>query len=98
VKSYAASQGLHPDEYKLVGTFDEKTERIRLTFGTTKKIDIHKFYVGIFQEIRRSFPDFPEITMFIGLVVKVVDHLDEVEANFIVAEDQSDLTDLLERL
>jgi hypothetical protein len=97
VRSYASRHGLPPDDYALVGTFDEKTERIRLTFGTDRKIDELEWYSGLLEEIRRSFPSFPQITMNIGLVVKTVNNLDEIYLNHIVAEDESDLTELLER-
>ena len=39
VNSYASSQGWANVDYALVGTWDEKTDRIRLVFGTNRQID-----------------------------------------------------------
>jgi hypothetical protein len=97
VRNYSARQGLHPGDYALVGTFDERTDRIRLTFGTDRKIDEQEWYSGLLREIGQAFPEFPQITMFIGLVVETVGSLDEVYCNLIVGEDEIDLTELFER-
>jgi hypothetical protein len=97
VRSYAQKQGLRPDEYALVGTFDERTDRIFLTFATTKAIDRLAWFSGLREEIRRAFPSFPEILMFISLVIETVSSLDEAYCRGSFGEDDIDLTDLLER-
>lgn len=93
----AAAQGLDPGEYALVGSFDEQTDRISLTLGTDRPIDPSRLYADIIAEIRRQFPDFPQITYHIGLVIRRVGNLDEVYIEGAGAEDELDLTLMLER-
>jgi len=97
VKAYASSQGWARDEYALVGTWDEKTGRISLIFGTDRQIDERQWYSGMLQAIRRSLSEHPGITRNIGLVVENVQNLDEVYLHFPSDDDESDLTEMLER-
>jgi hypothetical protein len=96
VKSYASSQGWAKDDYVLIGTWNEKTERIRLVFGTDRQIDERLWYSGILQSIGQSFTDAPWITRNIGLVVENVQNLDRVYLHFPSDDDEIDLTDILE--
>jgi hypothetical protein len=96
VKSFASSQGWAKDDYALVGTWDEKTGRIRLVFGTDRQIDERQWYTGIIQAIRQSFTDNPWITRDIGLVVENVQNLDQVYLHFPSDDDEVDLTDMLD--
>jgi hypothetical protein len=96
VKSYASSQGWAKDDYVLAGTWDEKTDRIRLVFGTDRQIDERQWYSGILQAIRRTFADNPWIIRNIGLVVENVQNLDQVYIHFPSDDDEVDLTDILE--
>jgi hypothetical protein len=97
IESYATAQGLARNDYALAGTWDQKTNRISLVFGTDRRIDERQWYAGILQSIRQSFSDQPWITRNIGLVVENVENLDEVYLHFSGSEDESDLTELLER-
>lgn len=97
VEAYASSQGMPRSDYALVGAWDEKTDGIRLVFGTDCKIDERQWYSGILQAIRQSFADHPWITRNIGLVVENVQNLDDVYLHFPGGEDEVDLTELLER-
>jgi hypothetical protein len=97
VEVYASSQGVPRSDYALIGTWDEKTDRIRLIFGTDRRIDERQWYSGILQAIRQSFLEHPWITRNIGLVVENVQNLDEVYLHFPSGEDETDLTELLER-
>ena len=96
VRSYASSQGWAKDHYVLIGTWNEKTERIRMVFGTDRQVDERQWYSGILQSIRRSFADAPWITRNIGLVVENVQNLDQVYLHFPSDDDEIDLTDILE--
>ena len=84
-----------PDDYVLVGSYDEDTERISLTLGTDRSVDDRQWYAEILQEIRRSFPDSPQITMHVGLVIRRVQSLDETYWDAGGTEDEVDLTELL---
>ena len=95
VESYAVAQGWAKDDYVLVGTWDERTDRIRLVFGTDRRIDDRQWYAGIFQSIRQSFSDSPWVTKNIGLVVENVQNLDQVYLHFPSDDDELDLTDML---
>jgi hypothetical protein len=97
VEHSAADQGLTPDDYALIGSYDEHTDRISLAFGTDRSIDQSRLYADIIAEIRRQFPDFPQITYHIGLVIRRVGSLDEVYLEGAGAEDELDLTLMLER-
>lgn len=97
VEAYASSRGMARDDYALVGAWDERTDGIRLVFGTDRKIDERQWYAGILQEIRRTFADHPWITMNISFVVENVQNLDDVYLHFPSGEDEVDLTELLER-
>jgi hypothetical protein len=97
VERSAQGQGLAQGDYALAGTYDEKSDRISLTLGTDRKIDDRRWYADTLQEIRRAFPEAPQITMQIGIVVQKVTNLDEVYLNSMAAEDEFDLTLLLER-
>jgi hypothetical protein len=96
VESYAASQGWAADDYALVGTWDEKTDRIRLVFGSDRQIDERQWYSGILQTIRRAFSENPWITRNIGLVVENVQNLDQVYLHFPSDDDEFDFTDMLD--
>jgi hypothetical protein len=97
IEKYASDQGLARSDYALVGSWDEKTERISLVLGTDRRIDERRWYAGILQALRESFADNPWITMHIGLVVENVNNLDDVYIQLAGAEDEVDLTELLER-
>src|SRR4051794_31664792 len=95
VKISAGDQGGSPGSYALVGSFDNNTDRISLTFGTDAQIDERRLYAETFSEIRRRFPAYPQITMQIGLVIRRVKNLDETYLDLAGAEDEVDLTELL---
>jgi len=97
IEAYAVAEGFSKSDYALAGTWDQKTNRISLVFGTDHRIDERQWYAGILQSIRQSFSDQPWITRNIGLVVENVENLDEVYLHFSGGEDESDLTELLER-
>jgi hypothetical protein len=97
VQTYAMSQGMPRSEYALLGASDEKTDRIRLVFGSVRTIDERHWYAGILQELRKTFADYPWITMNIGLVVENVQNLDDVYRHFPGDDDEVDLTEMLER-
>lgn len=97
VKKYAERQGFQTGDYALVGTWDERTDRISLVFGTNRQIDDRQWYSGIIQEIRKVFPRSPSITTNIGLVVEKVQSLDEVYYHFSGSEGETDLTEFLEQ-
>jgi hypothetical protein len=89
--------GLHSDEFAIVGTLDTNTNRVYLNFGVTRAIDKKLIFGGILQEIRNAFPGSPEVLSHINLVVRHLESLDEAYAHLIVAEDEVDISDLLER-
>lgn len=60
-----------------------------------RSIDDRLLYGQIFREIHQTFPDFPEITMHIGLVIRRVGNLDDVYLDSAGGEDELDLTELL---
>jgi hypothetical protein len=91
------SLGLLPGDFALVGTLDTNTNRVYLNFGTDRSIEKKSVYAGILQAIRQAFPHYPEVLRHINLVILQVQSLDEVYAQLIVAEDEVDISDLLER-
>jgi hypothetical protein len=97
IAGFAASQGLSKDDYALVGTWDEKTDRISLVFGADRLIDEQQWYSGIFEAIRQAFATEPWRMRDIGLVVENVQILDDVYRQFSVDDDRYDVTDLIER-
>ncbi len=97
VGSYASSQGLVAGDYALAGTWDERTERISLVFGSDRPLDEKQWYAGILLSLRRVFADQPPIVRHIGLVVQNVRSLDDVYLHFPPGGDEEDLTNLLER-
>jgi hypothetical protein len=97
VRKATAAHGILPGDYALVGTFNERTDRISLTLLTDCSMDDRRLYADIIQEIRRSFPESPEFTMYIGLVIRNGRNLDEVYLDSGGAEDQVDLTGMLEQ-
>ena len=96
VRRYAAAQGLPPGDYALTGTYDGEADRISLTLGADRPIDERRWYAGILQEIRKSFPEAPHLTMHIGLVVRTVQNLDDVYLESSPGADEIDLTELLQ--
>jgi hypothetical protein len=98
VKAYAASHGVPKEDYALVGAWDERTDHIRLVLGSTRPIDVRQWYVDIRQALRQAFADYPWIVSNTGLVVQNVRNLEDVYFGFRIADDEVDLTDLLERL
>src|SRR3954471_10910405 len=97
VKEASARQGLAPGDYALAGTFDEKTDRIYLRLGTDRTIDQDRWYADTLQEIRKSFPDFNQITLHINLVVRKVQNLDEIYWDYGDGESELDMTEMLEQ-
>jgi hypothetical protein len=97
VRTFASSQGLPREDFVLVGAWDERTDHIRLFLGTTRQIDGRQWHAGVHEALRQTFADHPWIPMNISLVVQNVRNLDDVYYNFPLAEDEEDLTDLLER-
>ena len=89
-------QGLLPGDYALAGTIDEATDQISLTLGTDRTIDGHRWYADTLQEIRRVFPEAPQITMQIGLVIRHVENLEEVYWEAAGSESERDFTEMLE--
>lgn len=97
VRAFASSQGVPREDYVLVGAWDERTEHIRLFLGTLHEVDGFRWHAGIHQSLRQAFADHPWIPMNISLVIQKVRKLDDVYYDFPLAEDELDLTDLLER-
>ena len=99
VREYATRRGMPPDDYILLGTHDENTDRIRLTFGTTQKIDELEWYSGLLEEIRLAFPDFPHIVLYVGIVIKVVDNLNDLYGySSLNGDEMTDLSEYFERI
>jgi hypothetical protein len=98
VRDFATSQGLDPRDYALVGAFDENTDRISLFFSTNQEIDGRQYYAGILNAIRDAFPEFPQITMQVGLVLSGSQAPEELHARFYVNEHEVDMTEWLERI
>lgn len=98
IVDYARAQGLNRAEFALVGTWNERNDRIRLVLGTTRPIDGLKWYTDILARLRKSFADAgqPWATWNIGLVIRWVRDLDQVYLDFKVADDEEDVTGLLE--
>ena len=96
VQNSAALQGLAPGDYALAGSYDQPTERISLTLGTDRSIDEGRWYADTLDEIRRLFPEFPYLTMHVGIVVRKVANLDEVYIDYADADDEMDLTEMLQ--
>lgn len=97
VEAFAVREGIPTDDYAIVGSWNEKTGRIRLILGTDRRIDDRRWYAGIVESIRQTFADEPWVTRNIGLVVQNVQNLDDVYAQFPTDDDEVDLTDMLER-
>jgi hypothetical protein len=97
IDKYASEQGFGKNDYAVVGTWDEKTDRISLIFGTDRQIDERQWYSGILRAIREALADYSWMTRNIGLVVENVRNLDEVYLESPVGEDEVELTELLER-
>lgn len=97
VESYASSQGLAKSDYALAGTWNERTGRISLNFGTVCRIDERQWYAGILQSLRQAFSDQLWVVMYIGLVVEKVHSLDEVYLRLPLGDDEEDVSELLER-
>ena len=96
VRNSTSSQGLAPADYALAGSSDERTERISLTIGVDRQVDELRLYADTLREIRESFPESPQFTYHIGIVIRRVDDLDEIQFEPTAAEDEVDFTDLLE--
>jgi len=98
IVDFVRAQGLKHSEFALVGTWNERNERIRLVLGTTKPIDGTKWYAEILERLRKSFNDTgqPWATWNIGLVIRWVRDLDQVYLDFKVADEEEDVTGLLE--
>ena len=91
------SQGMLPGDYAIIGSFDENTDRISLLLGTDQSIDSGQLYADSLQEIRRSFPEDPQFTMHVGLVIRKVQNVEEIYYDSIAGDDEIDLTELFER-
>jgi hypothetical protein len=96
VRDYAASNGWVPGDYALTGAFNERNDRISLVLATDRKIDEHQWYIGLLGAIRAAFPEYPQMVMHIGLVVKNVSSLDEAYAWPYLDEEEADLTELFD--
>jgi hypothetical protein len=96
-----ANQNLTSDEYVLSGTFDEDSEHLSLLLYliTDKPVDERRLYAETLNAIRRAFPRDPQITMFIGLVIRKVATRNDYDLFqvSIGAVDETDITSLLER-
>lgn len=97
VRKAALKQGIPRDQFALAGTYDEKTDRISLRLGTDHPVDERRWYADALQEIRRAFPEDPQITYHIGLVIRKVQSLEETYWDATDSEDEHDLTELLNR-
>jgi hypothetical protein len=97
VRAFATSEGVPKEDYALVGAWDRRTDHIRLLLGTERQIDKRQWYIGIQQALGQAFTDLPWIPMNIGLVIERVRNLEDVYFHFPLADDEDDLTDLLER-
>jgi hypothetical protein len=80
----------------MVGSFDPESERISLTLGTDRSIDETRWYSDTLQEIRRSFPESPYITMLVGIVIRKIANLDDIYHDPNGSENDLDLTDMLQ--
>jgi hypothetical protein len=89
------SQGIPPDDYAVVGAYDERTGQIRLIVGTDHKIDDRAWHREILQKIREAFPEYPQIAMDVTLVIRKVSNIAEIYAEPGPCEGEIDLTDRL---
>jgi hypothetical protein len=92
---------LSTDHYLLLGTYDERSERISLTLGVDQLVDEGRVYAEILDELRQEFREWPNFTMHIGLVIRQVSKLDEVyyddSLGSLNGDEEFDLTDMLQR-
>ncbi|MFO0950858.1 MAG: hypothetical protein U0835_06820 [Isosphaeraceae bacterium] len=101
VAAAASAQNLTTDDFILSGSFDEDSEHISLLLYLTggRGVDEKRLYVDTFTAIRRAFPRDPQISMYVGLVIRKVSSRDEYDLYqpSIGAADETDITYLLER-
>lgn len=98
IADYARVQGLDRSEFALVGSLNERTDRISLILGTTRSLDELRWYSGILENLRQDFGEIgrPWVTWNIGLVFRRVDDLERLYLNFVIGDDEEDVTGLLE--
>jgi len=98
IADYARAQGLDRSELALVGSWNERTDRISLVLGTTRSLDELRWYSEILAGLRKSFEEIgrPWATWNIGLVFRRVDDLERVYLDFLIGDEDEDVTGLLE--
>jgi hypothetical protein len=98
IVDYVRAQGLDRSEFALVGAWNERTDRISLVLGTTRPVDGSRWYSEILSRLRESFDAAgqPWATWNIGLVIRSVRDLDQLYLGFRIADDEEDVTALLE--
>lgn len=96
VEIAAKNQNLSREDYFLFGTYDEDSDHISLDLKVGQRVNDHQLFSDIFQEIRRLLPDFVSITLKVGLVIRRIERLDDVDRDSLSAGER-DITDLLER-
>jgi|GEM_PF-1464403 len=98
IADYARAHGLDRSEFALVGSCNERTDRISLILGTTRSIDEPRWYSEILENLRKDFEEIgrPWVTWNIGLVFRRVDDLERIYLNFLIGDDEEDVTGLLE--
>lgn len=98
IADYARAQGLDRSEFALVGSWNERTDRISLTLGTTRPLDEPRWYSEILAGLRESFEEIDRLWVIwnLGLVFRRVDGLQRVYLDFLIGDDDEDVTGLLE--
>lgn len=98
IADYARAQGLDRSEFALVGSCNDRTDRISLVLGTTRPLDELRWYSEILENLRRDFEEIgrPWVAWNIGLVFRRVDDLERVYLDFLIGDDDEDVTGLLE--
>ncbi|WP_165245267.1 hypothetical protein [Paludisphaera soli] len=98
IAAYLASQGLERTDFALVGAWNERTGRISLILGTTRKFDDSRWYSDILDRLRASFTEAgdPYATWHVGLVIRSIEDEDQLYSNFRVNDDEEDVTETLE--
>lgn len=100
IAGYVDDQGSHREDFAILGAWNERAERIRLVLlATNPRLsgDFQRWYGEILDRFRRDLdePGLPPVSWNIGLVLSWSANRDEAIGNFVVTDEEEDVTEIL---
>lgn len=96
VHRFAKQEGWNRNEYAMIARFDRSTDCVYMRVGSVRPLDQNRWFMGIMQELSAEFGSWALAAEHVNLVVDHLESLDQISHLYVLDDNDTDLTDMLD--